>query len=125
MLAMGAVTAVQALDLARLIAPEWREHRGCVIRADTYEPENFERWWVAATGNPRGVEASLNHLHLWDMLLGTDERDYGELWDLGEVMVKAWQATLARDFPSRQFEVTLEDDYGPTICAVSSRPHVA
>jgi hypothetical protein len=67
------------------------------------------------------VEAGLNHLHLWDMLPGTDEGDYGELWDLGEVMVKAWRATLARGFPGRRFEVTLEDDYGPTVCAISAR----
>jgi hypothetical protein len=78
---MGAVTADDALYLARLIAPEWREERGCVIRADTYEPENFERWWESAKGDVNGVEAELNHLHLWDMLPGTDERHYGELWE--------------------------------------------
>ena len=53
---------------------------------------------------------------------GTDERDYGELWDLGEIMVRSWQATLARDFPGRQFDVTPSDDYGPTVCAITVRP---
>jgi hypothetical protein len=96
--AVGAVTADQALYLARLIAPDWRETRGCVIRADTYEPDNLERWWSAAKGNPNAVEAGLNH---------------------------AWRATLARDFPGRQFEVTLDDDYGPTSVAISTPPPVA
>jgi hypothetical protein len=118
---METITALDALDLARLIAPHWREERGCVIRADVFEPENFNQWWAGAKGNHTGVEAGLNHLHLWDMLPGTDERDYGELWDLGEIMVRSWQATLARDFPGRQFDVTLSDDYGPTVCAITVR----
>lgn len=117
----AAVTADQALDLARLIAPTWREERGCVIRADIYEPDNGNQWRTAAKGDLNGVEAGLNHLHLWDMLPGTDERHYGELWDLGEVMVASWRATLARDFPGREFRATLDDDYGPTVCAVSVR----
>jgi hypothetical protein len=53
------------------------------------------------------------------MLPGTNKSDYGELWDLGEVMVRAWEATLARDFPDRKFRVTLDDSYGPTLTAVS------
>ncbi|HEY5197752.1 MAG TPA: hypothetical protein VIJ51_12080 [Solirubrobacteraceae bacterium] len=118
---MEALTAQQALDLARLICPAWREERGCVIRADTYEPGNFSRWWAAAEGKHGSVEAGLNHLHLWDMLPVTDEHDYGELWDLGEVMVRAWQTTIARDFPGREFQVSLDDDYGPTVCVVSVR----
>jgi hypothetical protein len=37
-------------------------------------------------------------------------------------MVKAWRAAFARDFPDRRFEVTLDDSYGSTVCALSRPP---
>ncbi len=119
---MAPITALDALRLARLIAPSWREERGCVIRADVYEPENFEQWRTATEGTPSRVEAGLNHLHLWDMLPDTDETDYGELWDLGDVIAHSWSATLAFTFPGREFSVTLTDDYGPTVSVTTTRP---
>ena len=62
----------------------------------------------------------MNHVHLWSMLPGTDENDYPELWDLGEVIRGAWRNSLACAFPDRMFEVTLNDDYGPTVSAVTA-----
>ena len=75
---MEALTAQQALDLARLISPAWREERGCVIRADTYEPGSFNQWWAARRGQPQQRRGRSEPPTLWDMLPGTDERDYGE-----------------------------------------------
>lgn len=123
---MALIGADEALDFARLIfPPRWVEERGCVIRGDVFEQDNFEQWWAASSGNRTGVEASLNHLHLWDMLPNTDEKDYGELWDLGELMVRAWRGSLVEQFPDRRFEVTLTDDYGPTITAFTVREAAA
>lgn len=116
------ITAEEALQLARAMVPAWVEHRGCVVREQQFEPSNFDEWWTSTGGTRTAIEKMLNHLHLWDLLVNTDEKDYAELWDLGELMVLGWQASLRRAFPDREFEVTLTDDYGPTVTAASAVP---
>jgi hypothetical protein len=36
-------------------------------------------------------------------------------------MVRAWEDSLRRTFPDRDFYVVLEEDYGPTVYAISKR----
>ncbi len=110
-----------ALYLARHIAPDWIEERGCVLRREAFESSNLDEWWATTNGDQTAIEAAINHVHLWDVLPTTNERDYGDLWAVGDVMVAAWRAGLARSFPDRPFDVTLSDDYGPTVNAVSIR----
>jgi hypothetical protein len=118
---MPAVSAEEAIHLARHVAPEWIEERGCVLRKAAFSPANFEEWWETTGGDVVRVEAVINHVHLWDLLPATGEGDFGELWELGEVMVVAWKAGLAQAFPDRAFDVVLSDDYGPTVSVVSAR----
>lgn len=119
---MTLIGADEALDFAKLIYPaRWIEERGCVIRGDVFERDNFEEWWTATEGDASGVEAVINHLHLWDVLPNADEKDYAELWALGELMVRAWRSSLSEQFPDRRFEVRLTNDCGPTVTAYSAR----
>lgn len=114
------INTEEALQLARAIVPRWVEHRGCVIREERFDESRFDEWWDSTDGSRQATEQVLNHLHLWDLLVNTDEKDFGELWELGELMVVGWRASLHNAFPGREFEVTLSDDYGPTVTAATA-----
>lgn len=121
MTAMFYWSAEEALDFARQFAPRWVEHNGCVINEAAFEAESFAQWWDSCRGNAQAVETVLNHVHLWDLLPNTGKDDYGPLWELGEILVLTWTASLRRAFPGRWFEVSLTDDYGPTVTAWTHR----
>ncbi|WP_354697355.1 hypothetical protein DSM112329_02978 [Paraconexibacter sp. AEG42_29] len=111
--------AETALAFAQVVVPSWRQERGCVILARQFDAANFQQWWESTGGDRRSIEAVLNHVHLWDVLPDTGEKDYLPLWNLGELMVSSWEQSLKRAFPDRAFSVTLDDEYGPTIRATS------
>lgn len=121
MATMFPLSAEDALAFARDMVPRWVEHNDCVLNEAAFDAENFEQWWDRCQGNAEAVKAVINHVHLWDILPTTGENDYGPLWDLGEIFVLTWTASLTKAFPGRRFEVSLTDDYGLTINAWTVR----
>jgi hypothetical protein len=105
------------MSLAALLAPDWVEERGCVMRADAYEPENFETWWRKTDGDRRAVEAVINHVHMYDVIEDTSDSD---LRVLAEAVARCWRESLALTFPGREFTVEVVEDYGPTIVAYTT-----
>ena len=118
---MNGITAGLARTFATLVSPTWIEYRGCVLRAEAFDPENFERWWRATEGTRSQIEYGMNHVHLWDALPGTgeDEDELHELQALCATMARAWKSGLAEAFPEREFHVTIEESYGPSLYVIT------
>ncbi len=109
-----------AVIFARLLSPELVLERGCVILKDSYDPENFERWWQTVNGDTVRIEAVLNHLHLWDVFDPDGEEDGRALESLASLIATSWRRRASEVFPDRAFRVEVIDDYGPTIVMTSS-----
>jgi hypothetical protein len=119
--------ATLALAFAALFWPAFVEVRGCVLLAERYDERGFEGWWTQLEGRRREIEATVNHLHIWD-LFAPDDEDLppGALGDLTKVLAGTWACALGAEFPQRRFDITVTDepdDYGPTVtfCTAESR----
>lgn len=109
---LGIASGVMFADL---IFPTWIEVRGCVLRESQYEQQNFEQWWETTNGTVPAVEAVINHLHLWDLFEPKDDIDYRALEVLAPKVAFGWHCSAKQQFPDRDFEAEVTDDYGPTI----------
>jgi hypothetical protein len=116
--------ATLAVGFAGLFWPSFVEVRGCVLLSERYDAATFEEWWAKLDGDVRGIEAVVNHVHLWDLFDPEAERVPDEaLVDLAEVLARCWRAALADRYPGRSFDVAVtadEAEYGPTITISST-----
>ncbi|GAA2445434.1 hypothetical protein [Agromyces soli] len=115
---------------AKLMTPEFVAVRGCVLVKDRFSPERFEEWMTTAHGSTVVVERALNRLYLWDVFETASEAEERALVRLAERMAVSWKLHAMNQFPDREFEAEVTDDYGPTVvlwstsgrrCAVSDR----
>jgi hypothetical protein len=96
-----------AVAFSRLFWPEFLLRNGCVVRADGFTDENFERWWAETNGDRRAIECALNVLHVADLVPSdTTELDSRVLDYLGSAIAEMWLARLSKLFPERRFTVT-------------------
>ena len=113
------VSVDQLAAVITFITPEFREHRGCVIRGDRFDSANVDSWLASTDGDTCAVEQVVNHLHLYDVI--DDDYDDAQLPELETVarhIATAWRDLLRARYGRRQFTVTVEsepDEYGPTI----------
>ena len=117
--------ATLAVAFAALFWPRFVEERGCVLLAEQYDAERFQEWWTQLDGECRAIEATINHLHLWDVI-DPDAEDVPPeaMRHLAAVLAKTWRAALREQWPDREFDVSITDepdDYGPTITVARDR----
>ena len=97
-----------AIAFSRLFWPEFVEHDGCVFFAG-FSLESFRGFMAQCNGDRASVEQVMNHRHLLDIFHhAADTATLDQLTFLGTVLRETWRAKLARDFPSRSFEVTFD-----------------
>ena len=98
-----------AIGYSRLFWPDFVEHDGCVFFADV-SAESYRGFFEQCKGDRRGVEAVLNHRHVFDYFShaggsATEE----QIVYLGRVLKDVWETKLARDFPGRRFVVSFPE----------------
>jgi hypothetical protein len=110
-----------AVAFGRLFWPEFVEVEGCVLLVSQYRPENFRHWFDPLGGDCTGIEAMINHLHLYDLCLNdpnSAETRLPELEELARTLLKCWECALKEAFPNKRFTfdfATEPDEYGPAI----------
>ncbi|MEE8870284.1 MAG: hypothetical protein SOH99_15600 [Acidipropionibacterium acidipropionici] len=109
------LSITSALLLTDLMFPACVLVRGCVIRKEIYDPENFERWWRETGGATEVIENVLNHLHLWDLLEPNEDAEYRALEVLAPRIAQTWKSHVQSQFPDRVICTEVNDDYGPTV----------
>jgi hypothetical protein len=99
----------RAIGYSALFWPAFEEIEGCVVRGDA-SPEDVRKWMEHLKGDRRGVEATVNHLHLVDL----HDAECGDatperLSHLGRVMREMYECKLGRDFPEKEFVVRFDE----------------
>ncbi|MCM3657294.1 hypothetical protein M3147_08525 [Agromyces mediolanus] len=109
------------------MTPEFVAVRGCVLVKDRFSPERFEEWMTTAHGSTVVVERALNRLHLWEVFEADSEAEERALVSLAERMAVSWKLHARNQFPDREFEAEVTDDYGATVAlwSTSRRRHTA
>lgn len=111
--------ATLAVAFTELFWPRFVEHRGCILLAHHFDERGFEQWWTRLDGDCGAIEATVNHLHLWDVFDPEAEDVPAQaMRHLADVLAKTWRAALHEQFPDREVVVEVSDtpeDYGPTI----------
>ncbi|MFI8102199.1 hypothetical protein [Streptomyces sp. NPDC086023] len=112
------VAVAEAVALADLYWPEFVEYRDCVFLGFRFDQRGVDEWHDRLPGDPRAVEAVVNHVHLWDYFVLASDPEYAALPGLAERIAAMWRAAARAAFPDRRFDVVVSDgsgDYGPTL----------
>lgn len=115
------LSVTDAFLMAKLLAPDFIVMRGCVLREDRFDPDNFEHWWASQAGNTTAIEHVINHLHLWDIFDPEGDVEECALEALAERVALSWKLHASHQFPERDFHVEVTGEYGPTV-AITSDP---
>jgi hypothetical protein len=100
-----------AIGYSRLFWPEFVEHEGCVFRESQFTPDRYAGFMEQTQGVQSAVEAVINHLHVERTFGDHDLRPtHDQLIYLGRVLKEMWHCKLRRDFPSKMFEVTFDEE---------------
>ena len=98
----------QAIAYSFIFWPEFVVVDDHVLRADAYEPDNFETW---RAGHDRtAVEGVLNHVHILDLFPACGSASETQLRSLGRTLARMLEAKLALEFPDREFHVLFNDE---------------
>lgn len=122
---------LSAVLVLELIFPRLTDVQGCVLRADRYEPTNFDQWWAALGGDRTQVELAVNAQPMRYYFDPADEVEQRALGTLAERIALGWRAQAALQFPDRPVTVQVVDgteDEGPIVllyCRRSGSAHGA
>lgn len=111
------MTTEHLSSLADLFCPDFVVVGDAVLRKEAYEPLNFQRWIDETGGDTQAVEATLNHVHLYDIVDEDDPNLEALRSALARIQI-CWAAILKERFPERSFRLVASDepdDYGPTL----------
>lgn len=108
-------------SIMSFLAPALVEYRGAVLLGFAFERSVVDEWF-ARLGEVMEVERMVNHVHMWDLMLG-DDVDETETERLLEPIAAFWRVALEREFPERRFVVDTVADgsYGPELTFFQDR----
>ncbi|GAB2601085.1 hypothetical protein [Kribbella endophytica] len=86
-----------------------------MLLAFKFDETGVNNWLDHLKGDRQAVEAAVNHVHLWDVLAPQAPEEYTALSALAERIAAMWRAAARATFPDREFDISVTDDYGPTI----------
>src|SRR5215475_95015 len=81
------------LAYAALFWPEFIEVDGCVLLGSIV-PETYAEWKASHPNDPTGIEAVLNHRHLFDLFPGTEEPSPEVVRLFGSLLKDTWTTKL-------------------------------
>ncbi|MGH7801568.1 MAG: hypothetical protein ACREOW_13245 [Thermodesulfobacteriota bacterium] len=89
--------------LIQLLNPQFVYKDGCFFLEAHFDEENYKKHWKRKVLEDRQkVEATINHVHLGDLVEDTEEQE-----KLGKKLKEIWQEKLSELFPPRRFELIL------------------
>ena len=113
------VSTPQLAALSSLFWPDLIEFNGCVALALNTSREGLEKWWIDTGGSQAKIQASLNHVHLYDYVAYEEEPSrLATLEVVAARIAECWRLRLRALYPGRHVDVVVTsepDDYGPTV----------
>jgi hypothetical protein len=99
----------KAIGYSVIFWPSFVEIEGCVVRGGASR-ESVLQWLAHCHGDRKGVEATINHLHLQDLHHAHCEDNNPErLAYLGRILKEIYECKLKRDFPEKSFVVSFDE----------------
>lgn len=99
-----------ALAFTKLFWPDFVEHEEGIFLAEVFNPEIYDRWKETLGNNPRAIEQAMNHIHIDDLLPGSENMDRENLFYLGKKLADMWSSRLEKLYPERIFKVSCQRD---------------
>lgn len=114
----GVANAEIAIAFTKLFLPDIIEHEGGIFLAETFNQETYEQWKAKLGNDITAIEKVMNHLHIDDLLPGTEKVGIDNLYYLGNaiaiamrsIIAQMWTSRLKSLFPERKFQVTCDRD---------------
>ena len=114
------ISTEELMAAADLFWPDFVLSDGLVLRAQVMEGTSVKDWSREPGSTKKGLEITLNHVHLYDVISDVDITPEGlrDLERIASAVKECWRAALIAAFPERTFVVDMESEpaeYGPTI----------
>lgn len=106
----GVANVEIALAFTKLFWPDFVEHEGGLFLSEAFNPEIYERWKETLGDNPRAIEQAMNHIHIDDILPGSEHIAPENLFYLGKKLAEMWSSRLEKLYPGKEFKVSCQRD---------------
>lgn len=106
----GVANAEIAIAFTKLFLPDIIEHEGGIFLAQAFNKETYERWKAKLGNDIIAIEKVMNHLHIDDLLPGTEKVGIDNLFYLGNAISQMWTSRLKSLYPDRNFQVSCDRD---------------
>lgn len=109
-----------AAAFCNLFHPELVEVEGCILLAEQARRYNFVEWKQKLEGDRKRIEATINHVHVYDLFLNSNREGINSQTyeHIGQTLLKCWSCALREAFPDRHFKfdyASEPEEYGPTL----------
>lgn len=101
--------------LAHVSMPTLIEVDDHVLIEWKYKPDTYAGWKSSLDGDSAAIERAVNNYVVWDSLGGSDTTD--DIVDdlCAEFIALCWRYWFHDQYPDRRFQVSIVDQYGPTV----------
>jgi len=104
-----------------IVVPQFLVRDDCVLVEFLTSDKSFVQWKELHNGDVSRIERSVNRLILWSWFDFDNEIEERAIESMAEKIAFSWRSCASAVFPDRNFEVSVANDYGPTV-VLSSTP---
>lgn len=116
----SAVSISVAAAVAHAAFPELIEVDDHILIKDQYNEKTFNDWLPSLKGDRGAAERTVNHFVVWDHLYGSEHEDEADE-QAAEFIALCWRYWFHDQYPDRRFQVSILDQYGPTVTVYELR----
>ena len=106
----GVANVEIALAFTKLFWPDFVEHEGGIFLSEAFNREVYDRWKETLSNNPMAIEQAMNHIHIDDLLPGSENMASENLFYLGKKLAQMWSSRLEKLYPEKEFKVACQRD---------------
>ncbi|MGY2173830.1 hypothetical protein [Pseudomonas azotoformans] len=107
------------LMFSKVLFPDLVVHESGVFLASQFTVEAFTNWMETCNKDVVAVEKLLNHMHLYDVFGGCNDRVEEAVYEqLCRIVAQSWRMVLLSQFPERTFcvqAIVSDQEYGPMV----------
>ncbi|MFX4271974.1 hypothetical protein ACQBAR_15910 [Propionibacteriaceae bacterium Y1685] len=100
--------------------PELIEVDDHILIKDQYNEKTFNDWLPSLQGDRGAAERTVNHFVVWSYLDGSAQDDAADE-QAAEFIALCWRYWFHDQYPDRRFQVSIIDQYGPTVTVFELR----
>lgn len=99
-----------AIAFTKLFWPDFVQHEQGIFLKEQFSLERYIQWQKELQGDITAIEKVMNHLHLDDLLPGSEKVGQENLLYLAETLQQMWESRLKILYPQQDFDWILNHD---------------